>query len=103
MSGRADLNRRPLGPEPSALAGLSHAPNKCDYTRPSPNLQAVAALPPHLRTRLRTRRAHFTHNHENCAHIWYNQPVERPASVKPTPQKLKHILNHSFFMEEVNQ
>jgi tRNA dimethylallyltransferase len=25
-SGRADLNRRPLGPEPSALAGLSHAP-----------------------------------------------------------------------------
>ena len=29
-SGRADLNRRPLGPEPSALAGLSHAP----YTSP---------------------------------------------------------------------
>ncbi len=26
QSGRADLNRRPLGPEPSALAGLSHAP-----------------------------------------------------------------------------
>ena len=25
-SGRADSNRRPLGPEPSALAGLSHAP-----------------------------------------------------------------------------
>ena len=31
-SGRADLNRRPLGPEPSALAGLSHAPNAEDYT-----------------------------------------------------------------------
>ena len=27
-SGRADLNRRPLGPEPSALAGLSHAPSE---------------------------------------------------------------------------
>ena len=26
-SGREDLNLRPLGPEPSALAGLSHAPN----------------------------------------------------------------------------
>ncbi len=25
-SGRADLNRRPHGPEPCALAGLSHAP-----------------------------------------------------------------------------
>ena len=25
-SGRADLNRRPLGPEPSALAKLSHFP-----------------------------------------------------------------------------
>jgi tRNA dimethylallyltransferase len=25
-SGRLDLNQRPLGPEPSALAGLSHAP-----------------------------------------------------------------------------
>ena len=25
-SGRTDLNRRPLGPEPCALAGLSHAP-----------------------------------------------------------------------------
>ena len=27
QSGRADLNRRPHGPEPCALAGLSHAPN----------------------------------------------------------------------------
>jgi hypothetical protein len=27
LSGRADLNRRPHGPEPCALAGLSHAPN----------------------------------------------------------------------------
>ena len=26
LSGRLDLNQRPLGPEPSALAGLSHAP-----------------------------------------------------------------------------
>ena len=26
LSGRADLNRRPHGPEPCALAGLSHAP-----------------------------------------------------------------------------
>jgi hypothetical protein len=26
QSGRADLNRRPHGPEPCALAGLSHAP-----------------------------------------------------------------------------
>ena len=35
-SGRADLNRRPPGPEPGALAGLSHAPNRHDYTlRPS--------------------------------------------------------------------
>ncbi len=32
LSGRKDLNLRPLGPEPSALAGLSHAPNECDYT-----------------------------------------------------------------------
>ena len=28
QSGRADLDRRPLRPERSALAGLSHAPNK---------------------------------------------------------------------------
>ena len=27
MSGRAELNRRPHGPEPCALTGLSHAPN----------------------------------------------------------------------------
>ena len=27
-SGRPDLNRRPLGPEPSALAKLSHAPTR---------------------------------------------------------------------------
>ncbi len=26
LSGRADLNRRPLGPKPSALAKLSHSP-----------------------------------------------------------------------------
>ena len=26
LSGRGDSNSRPLGPEPSALAGLSHAP-----------------------------------------------------------------------------
>ena len=26
-SGRADLNRRPHGPEPCTLSGLSHAPN----------------------------------------------------------------------------
>lgn len=26
-SGRRDLNPRPLGPEPSALAGLRYAPN----------------------------------------------------------------------------
>ncbi len=26
------MNRRPLGPEPSALAGLSHAPNEVHYT-----------------------------------------------------------------------
>ena len=92
-SGRADLNRRPLGPEPSALAGLSHAPNKCDYTRPSPNLQAVAARPPHLRTRVRTRRAHFTHNHEISTRIWYNQPVERqlPRSSIPIPTSETHL------------
>ena len=30
-SGRTDLNRRPHGPEPCALAGLSHAPNAWDY------------------------------------------------------------------------
>ena len=35
MSGRADLNRRPLGPEPSALAGLSHAPNACIIPQPA--------------------------------------------------------------------
>ncbi len=40
-SGRADLNRRPPGPEPGALAGLSHAPNKCDYTRPAPFRQVI--------------------------------------------------------------
>jgi hypothetical protein len=28
VSGRADLNRRPHGPEPCALAGLSHAPRR---------------------------------------------------------------------------
>jgi hypothetical protein len=28
VSGRAELNRRPLRPERSALTGLSHAPNK---------------------------------------------------------------------------
>ena len=28
LSGRAELNRRPLRPERSALTGLSHAPNK---------------------------------------------------------------------------
>ena len=28
LSGRRDSNSRPLGPEPSALAGLSHAPKK---------------------------------------------------------------------------
>ena len=27
LSGRADLNRRPHGPEPCTLSGLSHAPN----------------------------------------------------------------------------
>ena len=32
VSGRKDLNLRPLGPEPSALAGLSHAPNCSHYT-----------------------------------------------------------------------
>jgi hypothetical protein len=29
LSGRPDLNRGPLRPERSALAGLSHAPNIC--------------------------------------------------------------------------
>ena len=28
LSGRAELNRRPLRPERSALTGLSHAPSK---------------------------------------------------------------------------
>lgn len=32
VSGRKDLNLRPLGPEPSALAGLSHSPNERYYT-----------------------------------------------------------------------
>jgi hypothetical protein len=31
LSGWRDLNPRPLGPEPSALAGLSHTPNKLKY------------------------------------------------------------------------
>ena len=31
LSGRRDSNSRPLGPEPSALAGLSHAPKKSFY------------------------------------------------------------------------
>jgi hypothetical protein len=30
-SGRRDLNSGPHGPEPCALAGLSHAPNDRDY------------------------------------------------------------------------
>ena len=30
-SGRRDLNSGPHGPEPCALAGLSHAPNAWDY------------------------------------------------------------------------
>jgi hypothetical protein len=33
QSGRADLNRRPLGPEPSALAELSHAPKILQVTK----------------------------------------------------------------------
>src|SRR5687768_3215562 len=32
-SGRQDLNLRPLGPEPSALARLSHAPKACSNSR----------------------------------------------------------------------
>ncbi len=32
-SGRRDLNSGPHGPEPCALAGLSHAPNEEDYNR----------------------------------------------------------------------
>ena len=32
LSGRADLNRRPHGPEPCALSGLSHAPCVTIYT-----------------------------------------------------------------------
>ncbi len=33
QSGRTDLNCRPLGPEPSALAKLSHAPNYDKYIK----------------------------------------------------------------------
>jgi hypothetical protein len=35
-SGRADLNRRPHGPEPCALAGLSHAPNALSLPQQQP-------------------------------------------------------------------
>jgi hypothetical protein len=31
LSGRKDLNLRPLAPHASALAGLRHAPNNVDY------------------------------------------------------------------------
>jgi hypothetical protein len=31
-SGRKDLNRRPPGPEPGALARLRYAPTKCSDT-----------------------------------------------------------------------
>ena len=31
LSGRRDLNSGPRGPEPRALAGLSHAPMRRDY------------------------------------------------------------------------
>ena len=40
MSGRADLNRRPHGPEPCTLAGLSYAPNRQDYNLTCSNPQA---------------------------------------------------------------
>ncbi len=59
-SGRADLNRRPPGPEPGALAGLSHAPNKSDYTCPSPFRQDICLTYPCF-TRQRTRLRNFTH------------------------------------------
>ncbi len=60
VSGRADLNRRPPGPEPGALAGLSHAPNKSDYTRPAPFRQDFCDACA-CRTSLRTRLRNFTH------------------------------------------
>jgi hypothetical protein len=37
LSGRAELNRRPLRPERSALTGLSHAPNKQVGIIPAPS------------------------------------------------------------------
>ena len=38
------MNRRPLGPEPSALAGLSHAPNVLDYTPSLENLRGFSGI-----------------------------------------------------------
>lgn len=71
-SGRADLNRRPPGPEPGALAGLSHAPNKSDYTRPT-LIRQVICPPSPPRTTLAHTYAQFTHKlthiHENEAKI----------------------------------
>ena len=42
QSGRADLNRRPLQPHCSALAGLGHAPNKRHYITSISSWQPLA-------------------------------------------------------------
>jgi integrase len=44
-SGRLDLNQRPLGPEPSALARLSYAPSTSKTRQNSPRFEMVADLP----------------------------------------------------------
>src|ERR1039458_10823413 len=41
LSGRGDSNSRPLGPEPSALAGLSHAPILQAFGRLSESIIAI--------------------------------------------------------------
>jgi hypothetical protein len=44
LSGRRDLNSGPHGPEPCALAGLSHAPNAWDYNIANPLWQVPGMI-----------------------------------------------------------
>src|ERR1039458_7970709 len=63
-SGRVDSNHRPPGPEPGALARLSHAPKLATNPKTSvPRLRAHLGALPLLQRRQNPRRGHWQLRH----------------------------------------
>jgi hypothetical protein len=104
LSGRRDLNPRPLGPEPSALAGLRYAPNDTKYTTSRVVSQPKARgssspLPPHERyappKHPRQNAILTTHVRRHCTSpdqrpLRWSDVSLNPGPVLPTPVRHKH-------------